>query len=561
VALWLVGRSWFSPRAGLAAAALVAISPFHIVYSAAALTDVWLGLWLLLAVDAAGRSLARRDLRWAVAAGLYTGFAWWTKYNGWLPLAIEGAGLGVLAAVSRLHPGMKVRGSGVSVQDLESDVPVSRGRRRVGARNTQPAVASAGEKEQGNWSWLWPAVGCLAMTSVVALLAWSPYWFALQKVGGYGPIAGNHAKYVVGFAGWLTSAARQVAGFSVIDRGFTAAGILAAFVVPAFSVTAETNRGSGTMSSMAIAWPIIAGALVSSVSFLTAPLLSLASLSALGLIVLSRRLWAAQQTAAHAPQAVIGSALLIVWWGGLFVATPCYWPYPRLLLPWLLAACLALGVLVDELCEGSSADESSAESAGLQHLFRTTWRWSAAAVGVLFATLPLAMYCRPAAGIAQNMARDRLGVERVARHMHIDLDQGAPGNASPAASDNPSRVVYVLGEPPLLFQLAAAGEAFVRPVEQLPTSAALYSGQPMPTFLAVGPHAAQDHSYQTAWPAHASHWRLVGEYPYEPSAIVWLDLHNPLSTRDAGASGDHVFRLYELKPPASPTAADGRRSD
>src|SRR5262245_2313430 len=95
-ALWWFGRSWFGPGVGVAAAALAALSPFHIAYSSTALTDVLLGLWLVLAVDAIGRSLVAGDLRWAVAAGLYTGAAWWTKYNGWLPLALEAAALPVL---------------------------------------------------------------------------------------------------------------------------------------------------------------------------------------------------------------------------------------------------------------------------------------------------------------------------------------------------------------------------------------------------------------------------------------------------------------------------------
>ena len=107
-ALWWFGRSWFGPRAGLAVATLCALSPFHIAYSATALTDILLGLWLVLAVDAAARSLFQRDLRWAIGAGLYTGLAWWTKYNGWLPLAIEAAGIVVLWGW-----GLGTRGSGL----------------------------------------------------------------------------------------------------------------------------------------------------------------------------------------------------------------------------------------------------------------------------------------------------------------------------------------------------------------------------------------------------------------------------------------------------------------
>src|SRR5205823_9522836 len=103
-ALWWFGRSWFSPEAGLAAAALLALSDFHIVYSATALTDVLLGLWLVLALDAIVRSLAIADFRWAIGAGVYTGLAWWTKYNGWLPLAIEAAALSLIFVVLRARP-------------------------------------------------------------------------------------------------------------------------------------------------------------------------------------------------------------------------------------------------------------------------------------------------------------------------------------------------------------------------------------------------------------------------------------------------------------------------
>jgi hypothetical protein len=553
VALWFVGRAWFSPRAGLAAAALAAISPFHIVYSAAALTDVWLGLWLLLAVDAAARSLVGRDLRWAVGAGLYTGLAWWTKYNGWLPLAIEGAGLAVLAAVSWLRR----EGSGFSVQG--SGGPIQKSERRIQNLGRQPPVILRSAFGILHF-------GCYATTVVVALLAWSPYWFSLQSLGGYGPIAGNHAKYVVGFAGWLTSAARQVAGFSVVDQHLTAAGILAAFVVAASAHTAGTKPGPGAPRAKAAIWPIVAGLVIASVSLFTAPLLSLAALSAVGLAVVARRLLAGRVGSPLAPLTPIGGALLLAWWGGLFIATPCYWPYPRLLLPWLLAAWLAIGAAVDQLCSGGPQGQAAAEpdghaSAGPPHV-ASNWRWSTATVGALLATLPLAWCCRPAAGIGEHVASNRQGVERVARQMHADLDKHAPNTSPSAAGEGAdvSHLVYVLGEPPLLFQLATAGEALVRPVEQIPTSAALYAGEPLPTFLALGPHAARDSALQSAWPGQAGNWRLMGQYPCRPSGIVWLDLHNPLSHAQDAAGDGHPFRLYEFQPPTAPMAADSEKN-
>ena len=91
--IWWVGRQWFGPLSGIAAATLLSLSDFHIAFSRSALTDVPLCFWLLLAVYLFERSF--RDLSWltAIFAGATTGLAWWTKYNGWLPLAISLSGL------------------------------------------------------------------------------------------------------------------------------------------------------------------------------------------------------------------------------------------------------------------------------------------------------------------------------------------------------------------------------------------------------------------------------------------------------------------------------------
>src|SRR3954453_3594905 len=57
VAVWWFGRCWFGPQAGVAAATLLALSGFHVAFSATALTDVLLGLWLVLAIHAIAKSL------------------------------------------------------------------------------------------------------------------------------------------------------------------------------------------------------------------------------------------------------------------------------------------------------------------------------------------------------------------------------------------------------------------------------------------------------------------------------------------------------------------------
>src|SRR5262245_24438558 len=192
VALWWLGRSWFSPEAGLSAATLVALNDFHIAYSATALTDVLLGFWLILALDATARSLSQVDFRWAIAAGIFAGLAWWTKYNGWLPLAIVAVALPLLYLLLR---------------------PAS--------------------KQLLTWC------ACAAVTAIVAIGVWSPYLFSLQTVGGYGPIADKHARYCVGLAGWLDAASRQIANQYAMETLLSAAAVAAALALPGFLHTEE----------------------------------------------------------------------------------------------------------------------------------------------------------------------------------------------------------------------------------------------------------------------------------------------------------------------------------
>jgi hypothetical protein len=86
--VWWVGRQWFGPPAGLLAATLAALSGPHAYFSRTALTDAPLCLFLTAAVYLGGEWIQRGgSWRWIAGAGC-AALAWWTKYNGWLPLAI-----------------------------------------------------------------------------------------------------------------------------------------------------------------------------------------------------------------------------------------------------------------------------------------------------------------------------------------------------------------------------------------------------------------------------------------------------------------------------------------
>jgi 4-amino-4-deoxy-L-arabinose transferase-like glycosyltransferase len=79
--LYVVGRRFWSDRAGLAAATMLATLPLHIRHSQYITVDVAGGLMTLLAIGAALRLLEHRDLRSYTLAGLAAGLAAGTKYN------------------------------------------------------------------------------------------------------------------------------------------------------------------------------------------------------------------------------------------------------------------------------------------------------------------------------------------------------------------------------------------------------------------------------------------------------------------------------------------------
>src|SRR5207244_2309054 len=75
--------------------------------------------------------------------------------------------------------------------------------------------------------------------------------------------------------------------------------------------------------------------------------------------------------------------------------------------------------------------------------------------------------------------------------------------------------------------LRAAGEPIVAPVEVVPVESATIDGKPVPTFLIIGPNAENDPRFQQQWKDLEGRWALVAAFAYQPSSVVWLDLHDP----------------------------------
>jgi 4-amino-4-deoxy-L-arabinose transferase-like glycosyltransferase len=475
IAMCWFARSWFGPAAGLTAAALVAFSDFQILFSTAALTDELLGLWLILSVDAIARSLLRGDFRWAVGAGLYTGLAWWTKYNGWLPLAVEAAGIFVLVCIA----------------------PRQRAR-------------------------LHTLLACFAVTAVVAAAVWSPYFYALQSYGGYGPIAANHSRYFVGLAGWLDSASRQVVNQRVLASWLSALGI---WIAVSLLALLPGQRLQQRLLQFGTANGLAAIALICT-SF---PVLTAVSLIGLvrvtiAVFVFERRRAIGDRQATTADEndtLTIGVAILTAWWLGMFIMTPCYTPYARLALPFTLAAYLAAPLFTFSRAPGTGAA-----------VHASNWQlWSPVLVRLAIVAVCAGLTTfLPSTNV--EFSCDRRGLFDIAREIHQTADSNVP------------RVVYIYGEPALFFQLHAAGEEIIAPVQDIPTSAAIIDGKRVPTFFIAGPNTQHDADFQRNWTSAGQKWKLVRDYEYSPSPLVWLDLHDP-RRKDSTAMKDKV-RLYQL---------------
>ena len=163
LALWLLARAWFGKAAGIFIAAIVSLSDFHVIYSRMAMTDVPCLLWIVGSVYLGTLAIQRQSFRTAAFSGFVCGLAWWTKYTGWLPLAILF--------------------SGTSLWWIWT------GRKQVGALRTLQLL------------------GTIAVTAAVTF---APWWWHLQSVGGYSAVAANHVSYLGGWNAWTQNLAAQL---------------------------------------------------------------------------------------------------------------------------------------------------------------------------------------------------------------------------------------------------------------------------------------------------------------------------------------------------------------
>ncbi|MCA9015014.1 MAG: glycosyltransferase family 39 protein [Planctomycetaceae bacterium] len=492
--VWWVARTWFGSAAGLVAAILASFSDLHLVYSRAALTDVGLGFCLLLGVYLIWKSYLSSEWKWPVLAGVTIGAGWAIKYNGWLPLAV---------GLSGLVPWLLIY------------------RRQLSRKS--------------NLILRW------AVIAGVAFLVWLPVLMGLQKWGGYAVVAANHSRYVVGFSGWLNSLTRQLQNHALLEGtpGLVGVGlvslVLCLLCIRWFS-SRELTSTSGEPGSRKTGstWNAVLGGVLALLPLLGAALLGvsplLGCLAAAGILLQlffasgSFRLVQGGETSvsredcAPAVQQSLAAWLLAAWFCGLLLATPLYYPYPRLTIPWTISAWL-----------GAAAFAGWLEQRCADALFPTTALKAEATpparilpgVGIVALVLVLVVSLKPWT-VAAWKPRDGLAI--VAGHLLSDLK----AESGSSATDS---ILYIYAEPGLFFNLQAQGHQLTGPVADFHFLDSLPAN--VPVYLIAGPHAATDTEFQKKFAPVRDRFQLVKSYAYTPSLLVRLNQSHPGTETDS----------------------------
>lgn len=343
--IWWIARRWFGPLAGLISAWFVSTSDFHACYSRAALTDVPVCLFILWGVYFISRSfevIARTKpqvvergkkktsappitpWREIALAGFFTGLAWWTKYNGWLPLVIGLAGGGLWQI---LTPGVD--------------------------RQIVRVIRS--------WT----------LIALIAFLVWSPVLWGLQSQGGYASVAANHRGYVVGVKGWAQSALRQIQVVGMYDN------LLGMVTEPfirsqreQFSETTVAERLQHQARLLASSGPTAA---LDTHSFLPYVIYLQSYLVPIGMLVLAGLSFFWKRSNYHEPEFQIARCLVFAWFCGMTVTTPLYHPYPRLVFPWLLSVWLSIAAFLQLFAAGISSPQHRLRNLGGLGILIMVW--------------------------------------------------------------------------------------------------------------------------------------------------------------------------------------------
>jgi hypothetical protein len=514
VLVWWVGRRWFGPTAGMVAATLATLSDVHVLFSRTALTDVLLCLFLIAAVHCFWAAQTTCSRVAVIASGAFTGLAWWTKYNGWLALAIGLAGV-VAWWLVRFWSDFR------AIKDT---------------RQSNGSLTPSLMRPLLIWS-------CVA---IVALAVWGPFWWSLQAKGGYSAVAANHRGYLVGFSGWGASFAAQARKLSLLGGPLTGCSPLVAVVLSLWQLRAADSR---------FTWNAL---LRSDVTYVAVPVLALLCVIEGGAVILAflgivgtgvavTRTVVSGGPEGASPDRGLAAWLLAVWLVGLLVSVPLYWPYPRLVLPLLMASWLGLGVLADAVIRAISTRETTADN--LTKVPMLAHRRSGDhALSRRKPILLLALGIGIAVAVTQQPPwknglvgwQHRAGLANLVPEIRDDIVRNA-GVEFPTGLD--SFVIYTYGEPALFFQLRQSGCAFVKPVKDLTFAYPDARTPPLPSYVAFGTQAGRTPGFGEQLAKALPRLQLIGKYRYAPSDVVMLD--DPLNLFDR--RWEYAIDVYLIK--------------
>lgn len=501
-AVWWVTRNWFGAVAAMSAACLVAFSGPHVAFSRACLTDVPLCLFWTLALGCLAEAVTRDRIGWAIAAGIATALGWWTKYNGWLPLALGFAA--IVAWLITARPGWHV---------------------------AKRAVL------------LW---GAAALT---AAILWCPVLWGLQSEGGYSAVAANHARYFHGLAGWWDALRQQVASLGL----FRWPGGVAGFLVGALAVLQPTilvllaeapsrsDTGVATPSLLTAAfrkwgWKLKGVLIGLGVLWFFFPFhlwnpLFLASVG-LAAAAAARRSPAGFPSLSHSLPLWLAAS----WYFGMLAATPLYRPYPRLALPWLLGASVASVLLLAVVWDWLRAADGAPSTASRRSRFHDDdlVKWVPMMTVACLLTMSIWRW-------NETLPDDRSDLARAAAQI-----RGRLVSDTRDASKKDDLAVYVIGEPAVFFHLSAGG-LLAAPVANLDFAAPSARRLPVPTFLVFGPHARRSLRFEEEWKERADRFEKLGEWTFRPSLMVLLDHYPPKDVRDPETRPTETLEVYRLR--------------
>jgi 4-amino-4-deoxy-L-arabinose transferase-like glycosyltransferase len=491
--VWWLMRHWTGPVPALATALIAAISEPHILYSRTALTDVPMIALMLLAVGLAWQGIAASDWKRSLAAGIVAGLCWSTKYNGWFPLAVSGAGLG---AFTLFHV-----------------------------------------KRFGGFPRAW--VNWLLMSAAAAVV-WLPAWRDLQQEGrgGYSAVQENHARYVEGLSAWFANFQHQFANLIWFESS-TMRGILSGLLIVCGCVVFVGGARSNASSGKRNVFELVTGTILVAIAGALAlgPFipwhLILFGAALFGYCFRLREAIFPPEDNAFSSDRALATWFCLAWFVSLLIATPLYRPYPRLALPLLVSLWVGVGFAVEECFRLLTKPDVSRETNRLRMV-----------CGV--ACLALIIFLRPLGTSAEwrrSAWQSRQGVEETAASIIRECER----SRSDSSGEVPY-VIYTYAEPALFYQLCrlAPQDVALEPVSNLGFVSTNSGQSKVAIFLAAGPHAEGDEEFARQLFESGDRLKVVSELPIRLSDLVMLNHESPAGLSKLQSPPISVFRLFRM---------------